>query len=234
MNGKNTSLWLDTWLEDKPLYACFPILFELCKEKNISLYQFLHRQGQLQFKRCLPPILFEQWLTVVDKIYHYSFSNAEDIPIWHWNKNKTFSTRSVYDYLTRESTRKSFKHIWKAKIPYKIKIFLWLVENNAILTKDNLIKRNWVGDPTCYFCQEPETNQHLFFQCSIAKIIWGIVVLCFGANNIPHDIQQYKTWIAMWLLGGTQCTQVVAQQSAGPFGNAETKYALKGNNSGIQ
>jgi hypothetical protein len=43
------------------------------------------------------------------------------------------------------------KHIWKGKIPPKINIFLWLMENNPILTKDNLIKRGWVGDPKCVF-----------------------------------------------------------------------------------
>lgn len=38
----------------------------------------------------------------------------------------------------------SFKIIWKGKVPAKIKVFIWLVENNAILTnKDNMIKRKW-------------------------------------------------------------------------------------------
>ena len=68
--------------------------------------------------------------------------------------------------------RNRFKHVWKAKISYKIKIFMWLVENNAILTKDNMLKRHWVGSPTCHFCFENETIEHLFFQCPVAKITW--------------------------------------------------------------
>ena len=135
-------------------------------------------------------------------IYHQPFADGKDIPLWQWNRSKTFTTKSVYDYLTRDCIRNPFCHIWKARIPYKIKIFLWLLENNAILTKDNLIKRHWVGSPTCYFCQANETVQHLFFQCPIAKVIWGTVGLCFGANDIPRNIQQYKTWIAKWLPGG--------------------------------
>jgi hypothetical protein len=35
--------------------------------------------------------------------------------------------------------------IWKLKLPLKIKIFLWPLECGVILTKDNLIRRNWVG-----------------------------------------------------------------------------------------
>ena len=73
---------------------------------------------------------------------------------------------------------------------------MWLVENNAILTKDNLRKRHWEGSPICHFCNENKTIDHLFFQCHVAKITWGIIDLCIGATNIPRNLQQYKTWIA--------------------------------------
>ena len=78
-----------------------------------------------------------------------------------------------------------------------------LVENNAILTKDNSIRRHWVGDPTCYFCHDNETIDHLFFQCSIAKVTWGIIGFCFGAIDSPRNFHQYKIWIAKWLPGGS-------------------------------
>jgi hypothetical protein len=50
----------------------------------------------------------------------------------------------MYDQLP--GAGRKFNHIWRAKIPYKIKIFVWLIENNAILSKDNMIRRGWVGD----------------------------------------------------------------------------------------
>ena len=202
-NGKKTSFWLDTWIRDKPLCNISPVLFDLCCDKNILVFHFLRRQGQLQFSRWLPPFLFDQWLSLINNIYIHSFENNEDIPLWRWNKNNIFSTSSVYDFLTKEDSRKHFKHIWKAKIPYKIKIFMWLVENNAILTKDNLLKRHWSGDPNCQFCMTNETIDHLFFQCPVARITWGTIGLCLRANNIPQNIQQYKSWISTWLPGGS-------------------------------
>jgi hypothetical protein len=33
--------------------------------------------------------------------------------------------------------------IWKLKILLKIKIFLWFLRRGVILTKDNLVNRNW-------------------------------------------------------------------------------------------
>lgn len=40
-----------------------------------------------------------------------------------------------------------------------------MAENNAILTKDNMIKWKWVGNPLCQFGQEHESVNHLFFEC---------------------------------------------------------------------
>ena len=58
---------------------------------------------------------------------------------------------SVYNALTRSSTGIYHKRIWKGKISEKVKIFLWLMSNEAILTKDNMRKRKWQGDLSCVF-----------------------------------------------------------------------------------
>lgn len=75
--------------------------------------------------------------------------------------------------------------IWKSKVPYKIKISLWLLEQGATLTKENMLKRKWVGDPICRFCDCVETTDHLFFQCATARVVLGIIVCCIDANDIP-------------------------------------------------
>jgi hypothetical protein len=91
------------------------------------------------------------------------------------------------------------QNIWKGNIPTKIKMFLWLILNNAILTKDNMIKRNWVGDPPCYFCDKEETITHLLFQCSIAKAVWTIVAHSIGATDIPNYFDNCWEWCNKWL-----------------------------------
>jgi hypothetical protein len=75
-----------------------------------------------------------------------------------------FTTKTVYDHLTKNDCGNSFQHIWRSKIPLKIKIFTWQLENNAIPTKDNMVKWNWGGNPSCMFCKQIETADHLFFQ----------------------------------------------------------------------
>jgi hypothetical protein len=58
---------------------------------------------------------------------------------------KKFSIKSMYDHLTRGDNGPAFTAICKAKIPEKVKIFMWLTAQKAILTNDNMIKRNWQG-----------------------------------------------------------------------------------------
>lgn len=104
----------------------------------------------------------------------------------------------MYNALTVNDSGPYYKRIWKGRIPAKIKIFLWLAVNNVILTKDNMIKRKWQGDPSCYFCHKNETIDHLLFQCSVAKSVWAIVAFSLGANNVPTSLSQCWTWCEKW------------------------------------
>jgi hypothetical protein len=67
---------------------------------------------------------------------------------------------------------------------------MWLVSNKAILTKDNLLKKNWTGrDSSCSFCPQVETVDHLFFTCSVAKVIWGVVAKCLDTPYVPGELR---------------------------------------------
>lgn len=103
-----------------------------------------------------------------------------------WERDN-FSVKSTYDGLTCNDSGLLFKWIWKGKIPAKIKFLLWLVKNNAILTKDNMIERNWKGDPLCFFCKQPENVVHLLYTCSVAKIVWFVVAIIVGTSDIPRS-----------------------------------------------
>lgn len=63
-------------------------------------------------------------------------------------------------------------------------------ETETILTKDNMIKRKWQGDPYCYFCGSPGTLDHLMFECPIAKVVRGILAGCFNQISRPSSYEQ--------------------------------------------
>jgi hypothetical protein len=66
------------------------------------------------------------------------------------------------------------------KIPLKNKKIAWYLRREVILTKDNLIKRNWHGSKICVFCSQDEMIKYLFFQCNFACSIWSVIQAASG------------------------------------------------------
>jgi hypothetical protein len=87
--------------------------------------------------------------------------------------------------------------MWKIKVPLRIYIFLWLLANNKVLTRDNLAKRKHLEDKTCLFCNEAESSKHLFFDCRIAHYMWCVMSNMLGLL-VFSDFETMATW---WLKG---------------------------------
>jgi hypothetical protein len=66
-----------------------------------------------------------------------------------------------------------------------------------VLTKDNLVRRNWKGSQLCVFCTNPESIQHLFFDCDFAKFLWRAVQVTFNIG-IPTSVVQSVQWLGQW------------------------------------
>jgi hypothetical protein len=70
-----------------------------------------------------------------------------------------------------------------------------LLYTEAILTKDNLVKRNWHENILWCFCNNFETIYHLFFDCALAKFLWRVIQLTFGLSA-PRNIEHvYGDWV---------------------------------------
>jgi hypothetical protein len=73
--------------------------------------------------------------------------------------------------------------MWRMKIPLRIKIFMWYLKHGVVLTKDNLVRRNWSGNKLCVLCSHHESIQHLFFIatlrdfCGAVQVTFNIVAL---------------------------------------------------------
>jgi hypothetical protein len=84
--------------------------------------------------------------------------------------------------------------IWKLSLPLKIKIFLWYLKRGLVLTKDNLIRRNWRGVERCMFCAQSETIQHLFFDYHCTKFIWKNVHIAFNIQKPLSILHLFDDW----------------------------------------
>ena len=65
------------------------------------------------------------------------------------------------------------KKLWKNKMPLKLKVFLWLAFQDRLQTGSALKRKHWKGDERCIVCLKKEDVNHIFFDCVMAKFVWG-------------------------------------------------------------
>lgn len=136
---------------------------------------------------------FTYMLQFCDKV---RLSNGDDKLWWNLNQNGRFTVSSFYRQLMQQSTDFPQIFLWKIKVPLKIRIFLWLITQKSILTKDVLLHRGWKGDARCQFCGTTETIDHLFLHCTLARFCWNVIRCAFDLPSLPNTVEEI--WTA-WL-----------------------------------
>ena len=63
-----------------------PVFYDLRNDMFIVVHQTLSAGGQLKFRRWLPPVLFENWMNILELVNAYDFDNIEDVVTWKWCK----------------------------------------------------------------------------------------------------------------------------------------------------
>lgn len=201
-NGKKALFWKDSWLYEQPICVLFPELCKMAQQQNATVAEAVLAPHNLSFSRWLVDKWLRQWNKIKADMAQIQLNDCDDLVSWRFGKHGAFTVKSMYDCLSVNESGPYHKEIWKSRIPNKIKNFLWLVVNNAILTKDNMIKRKWQGDPKCYFCSMDESVSHLLFQCNTTKAMWATFATCIGASDVPNSISQCWRWCEKWISGG--------------------------------
>jgi hypothetical protein len=193
-DGSQTRFWEDLWIGNGPLMKKYPSLYNIVRNKNASVAQVLSTVPlKVSFRKALVGDNWDKWLQLVGGTLAVHLNEHRDFFVW--NCSKSFSVKALYnDILIR--TGNPFNCLtWKAKVPLKIKIFLWYLRKGVILIKDNLAKRHWKGCIRCCFCDENESIQHLFFECPVARLLWLAISITFGVS-IPTNISHlFGPWV---------------------------------------
>ena len=193
-NGSTILFWKDRWCSELPLSALYPNLFMYTLDPDLLIAEaFVNSSWQLLFTRQLTGILYSEWHNLLTHLQNFVPNlTMPDTLYWRWSSVGKFTVHSFYQWLEFGGIKNiTFKTIWLSKMPLKIKIFLYLLKRDKILTKGNLIKRGWQGDPSCPFCGEFESTDHLFVQCAFVNSIWqwiGSHNNFFFAGTVMDDV----------------------------------------------
>lgn len=125
-------------------------------------------------------------------------SMPHDSIYWPYTNNGGYSTKSGYrrlfDMEGKQARNTNTSHvipieswhtIWNAKVPQKIKQFMWKVYHNALPVKSNLYRRKISNSPICTICQdEEETVEHTLLLCPWTRPVWCSLQLCHPSSRI--------------------------------------------------
>jgi hypothetical protein len=149
----------------------------------------------ISFRRSLNGNRWPLWLQLVQRLMHVQLNNENDKFVWGLTTSGQYTVKSMYMDLINDNTKYLRKYIWKMKVPLKIKVFMWFLHRKVILTKDNLVKRNSTGSELCCFCDRKESIQHLFFDRTLAKIVWRIIYTTFGLVPPKNINNLFGNWL---------------------------------------
>lgn len=177
-DGNQSRFGEDLWIGNKPLMEKYPSLYNIVRKKHVTVAKVLSTSPLgVSFRRALTGNNLAKWHELVGRVLLVQLDKPKDN--FAWSISKTFTVHSMYKDLMKGAGLPAKCIAWKAKLPLKIKVFLWYLKQWVILTKDNLVKRKWKGCTSCCFCSKSKTIQHLFY-CHLARLMWNIVSISFG------------------------------------------------------
>jgi hypothetical protein len=132
---------------------------------------------------------------------------------WALETSGRFSVSSLYRKINKGPNLPHKKLIWKAKLPLKIKIFLWQMAKGKMPASALIKRRHNPSDGKCALCGLVKTVNHIFFSCVLANFAWSGIREGFGVQWSPTSVSDFLSILAQldpssrqdfWLLFAAQ------------------------------
>ena len=71
----------------------------------------------------------------------------------------------------------------------------WYLRRCLIITKNNLVKRNWHESTNCVFFPQEKTLKYLFFECRFACSIWSVIQIVSNLYPPNSVANVFGNWL---------------------------------------
>ncbi|XP_058783073.1 uncharacterized protein LOC131657723 [Vicia villosa] len=130
-----------------------------------------------------------------------------------WNQcivTGVYSTRLLYNELRGERTCVLWRNLIRGNRASPRAIFLlWMACQKRLQTKDRLKKIGVISDGNCLFCGDPESRDHLFFDCRITNQLWHQVLSWMKISHRPQGWHHELRWIISMANGKSNRAKLV-------------------------
>ena len=142
-DGRRVRFWEDHWFGNSSLAVQFWQLYVINNEQGATICQVWDgSELKLTFRRTVSQRLMLQWEELTQIASNISLNNEEDTSVWKFTSNGQYSVQSLYAVLSFRGVMPiHIPAVWQLNVPPRVHIFLWLLYNNKLLTRDNLQKK---------------------------------------------------------------------------------------------
>lgn len=134
------------------------------------------RQGQI-----LPFVTADTRLKLAAMVVD-NVTGATDKLSWGGSNDGSFTVTSSYSNLTwssepRPAMEKLFGKVWKSEVSERVRIFLWLVVHQVLMTNSERWRRHLCDNNICTVCKRgEETILHMLRDCPAMSGLWSRLV----------------------------------------------------------
>jgi hypothetical protein len=178
--GRQCCFGKKIWVNGELLCDRFPRLFSFALEEDSSVANMASALDlSSHFALLLSAEAFQELQLVSQVLLDTPIDDGvPDQRPFTWGPSYTPS--KFYNFLFGQlPTNMALNAIWKSKALPKQKVFVWLLMKDRLNTRDLMLRKHWHLDsePHCVMCvsQVLETRDHLFFDCTSAKLCRDIL-----------------------------------------------------------
>lgn len=142
----------------------------------------------MAFRRNLVDAERASWEALRDSL-PLSLAQAPNSLTWRLAPSGTFSVGSAYRALFSGPVLRWASPLWKAPLPLKIKIFVWLLLRDRLPSGVEVAKRFGPGDGQCLLCVV--AGLHIFFSCPAARFLWNFLREALGPDWQASDLGEF-------------------------------------------
>ncbi|CAA7033157.1 unnamed protein product [Microthlaspi erraticum] len=179
-DGGQIRFWSDTWLSDRPLGD--QAVVELPPMASSVLVKDVWRDGAGWDLASIEPFLSENSKLELMAVVVDHVTGASDRLAWKGNADGEFSVTSAYQLVTRETLplpnmESFFDRVWRVAVPERVRVFIWLVSQQVIMTNVERRRRHLSDTDVCSVCKgDFETLIHILRDCPAMLGIWERIV----------------------------------------------------------
>lgn len=145
-----------------------------------------------KLKLCVPTEVYDK----IKAIIPAPDGPFEDTLAWKESPDGSFSVASAYKVVPTPSSSLDpiFEDVWKWKGPERIRVHMWKVVKNALVTNELRYKHGFSLDSLCPLCNSTSEDMlHVMRDCYYARTVWN----CMANGNVPRNFfdLDLKSWM---------------------------------------